>query len=491
MLSAILRRFSVARALRNLRLDDSGSVVTILVALPVLAGAVAIGVETGELYRIKRQMQSAADAAALAGSVDRAAGKSTTVITTDAQYEAQRNGFTNGSNTVVVTVNAPPTTGTNTTAPGAVEVIITKTQKFSLGAVLINWLGHSNNGFTIRARSVAAQGSTTTTTTSTTTTSEGCIIALTPNSEQGISINSFNNFGSDCSIMSNGTATGTGSSASIDLNTFNNASLASGDASNPARIWARGSFAKENFLSFSADDVKVNQTDSIVDPYSSLATPVPSGTTYTNYVEPSGSNVTLSPGSYVGGLRIQNKSNVYFTPGTYYIVNGDMIITSDNNVRCPSCGPSGSDMLGVTFVLTQSTGNNSDIGGVSITSENNVELNAPSTGPYQGVLFYQDRRAPAGTMTSGSRIFTVASLNNATLSGAVYFPQNRIDISSINNIGGSPTTGCTIWIGRYIKFSSYNNNYKGGCETYKTKPAGVTTTTTTTSSTTGRNKVME
>ena len=43
MLSAILRRLSVARALwRNLRLDDSGSVVTILVALPVLAGAVAI-----------------------------------------------------------------------------------------------------------------------------------------------------------------------------------------------------------------------------------------------------------------------------------------------------------------------------------------------------------------------------------------------------------------------------------------------------------------
>ena len=342
MLSAILRRLSAARALgRNLRLDDSGSVVTILVALPVLAGAVAIGVETGELYRIKRQMQSAADAAALAGSVDRAAGKSSTVITTDARYEAQRNGFTDGSNTVVVTVNAPPTIGTNATAPGAVEVIITKTQKFSLGAVLINWLGHTNDGFTMRARSVAAQGSTTTTntTTSTNTTTEGCILALTPNSEQGISISSFNNFGSDCSIMSNGTATGTGSSASIDMNTFNNATLASGDASNPARIWARGSFSKESYLSFSADDVKVNQTDSIVDPYSSLATPVPSGTPFNNYVEPNGSNLTLSPGIYYGGLSVTNKSNVYFTPGTYYIANGDLIIRSDNNVSVPELWP--------------------------------------------------------------------------------------------------------------------------------------------------------
>ena len=96
-------------------------------------------------------------------------------------------------------------------------------------------------------------------------------------------------------------------------------------------------------------------------------------------------------------------------------------------------------------------------------------------------------------MTSTTKIFTVASLNNATLSGAVYFPQNRIDISSINNIGGN----CTIWIGRYIKFASYNNNYKSGCATYGTTPAGVSTTTTTTTNqsvstttTTTANKVV-
>src|SRR5260370_16570915 len=99
MLSAFLRRLSAARALwRHLRFDDSGSVVTILVALPVLAGVVAIGVETGELYRIKRQMQSAADAAALAGSVDRAASFSNTLITTHPHYQPHPNRFLNRSN---------------------------------------------------------------------------------------------------------------------------------------------------------------------------------------------------------------------------------------------------------------------------------------------------------------------------------------------------------------------------------------------------------
>ncbi len=67
MLSAILRRFSAVRSMwRRFGLNDSGSVTTFLIAIPVLAGTVAIGVETGQLYRVKRQMQSAADDAALA-----------------------------------------------------------------------------------------------------------------------------------------------------------------------------------------------------------------------------------------------------------------------------------------------------------------------------------------------------------------------------------------------------------------------------------------
>ena len=147
-----------------------------------------------------------------------------------------------------------------------------------------------------------------------------------------------------------------------------------------------------------------------------------------------------------------------------------------NNVTCPTCTTNN----GVAIVLTQTTGNNADIGGVRITSDNNISLNArgqTNTGAYAGVLFYQDRRAPDGTMTSTSKIFTISSLNTVTLNGAIYFPNNRIDISSINN-AGSGANGCTIWIGRYIKFSSYNNNYIGGCAAIGVSPRHHTTPTT-------------
>jgi Flp pilus assembly protein TadG len=457
--------------------DEAGSTLALLAVLPVLAGAVAIGVETGQLYRVKRQMQSSADAAALAGAVDRIAGKTNTVIAATAQYEAQRNGFTNGSSNVTVTVNAPPTSGAQINTTGAVEVIITKTMGFSLGALLVNMAGGTSATFDMRARSVAAQG--TFSSTSSTTSYEGCMVALTTANEQGVNFTSFNNFTSDCTIMSNGGATGSGSSASINISGFNSATI--------ANVWTRGSYSVSayNSVTPTPSNALTNRSDYAVDPYASLGAPTlpAGGCTYTNYSAPAGSSITLTPGVYCGGLTVTNNNNVYFRKGTYYIANGDLVIQSDNNVSCIDCAASGGKTTGTTFVLTQTTGNNADIGGVSITSQNNVSLNAPSdddTNPYKGVLFYQDSRATAGTMTSSSKIFTVASLNNATLSGAIYFPKNRIDISSVNNFGGNASTGCTIWVGRYIKFSAFNNNYKGGCATYGTQPVGIQTTTATT-----------
>ena len=274
----LARTLSVALTkVRSFRRNEDGSVLAYMVVLPVIAGALAIGVETGELYRVKRQMQSAADDAALAGTIDSLAGASLTTIAADARYEAQRNGFTNGSGTISVAVNMPPTSGPNVATPNAVEVVISKTQNLTFGAVLNSWLGRTSNGYALTARSVAARTtiSTTQTTTDTTTTTNpvGCLVALTPNNEQGISISSFNNYTGDCAIMSNGTATGTGSNASINISSFNNFNL----SGSGGIIWTRGSLSASSYNSMTPapSAAKTNQSTSIVDPYANLATPSP------------------------------------------------------------------------------------------------------------------------------------------------------------------------------------------------------------------------
>ena len=481
-----------SRAFRSARLtwqrllkDERGSVLAFFVAIPVVAGTVAVGVETGQLYRTKRQMQGAADAAALAATIDKMNGGTNTSATAAALYEAQRNGFQNGVGGVTVTVNSPPTSGSNVSTANAVEVVVTKPSKFALASVLSS---SSGSTFTMTTRSVAAQSSATSTTTTTTSVSslDGCLVALTPAAEQGVSFTSFNNFTSDCVVYSNGTSTGTTSTtASVYMANFNNATMKS--------VYTRGSFTTEFYNHvYLTNAAQQNQATSIIDPYASLPTPSPGTCSHTNYSKSSMSALTVSPGTYCGGLSVSSINNVSFTPGIYYIANGDLYITSVNNVTCPTCTANN----GIAFVLTQTTGNNSDIGGVRISSDNNISLNASAANQaspplYAGVLFYQDRRVPNGTMSSTSKIFTISSLNTVTLTGAIYFPNNRIDISSINN-SGSTTNGCTVWIGRYIKFSSYNNNYVNGCAAIGVTPPGVITTTTTTSSTTtNRGKVLE
>ncbi|HYC63660.1 MAG TPA: pilus assembly protein TadG-related protein, partial [Reyranellaceae bacterium] len=316
--------------------------VAFLVAIPVLAGTLAIGLETGQLYRVKRGMQNAADAAALAGAIDRIAGKTNDVITTTANFEAQRNGFTNGAAGVVVTVNAPPTSGAHVATTGAVEVIITKQMSFSFGAVIHNWMGQTASGFNMRVRSVAAQSTSSTSTTS----NEGCLVALTTNAEQGISFTSFNNFDSDCTLVSNGSSTSNNSSASVYVASFNHATLRS--------VWSRGSLYKASYNSFTLTNAaQLNQESYAIDPYASLANPSPGTCTYNPFSAPGGSSITLSPGTYCGGLTVSGYNNVYFTAGTYYIANGNLSITSSNNVTCSNC----TGGAGVTFVLTQTTNN--------------------------------------------------------------------------------------------------------------------------------------
>ncbi|HLM16071.1 MAG TPA: pilus assembly protein TadG-related protein, partial [Reyranella sp.] len=312
-----------SRAFRSARLtwqrllkDERGSVLAFFVAIPVVAGTVAVGVETGQLYRTKRQMQGAADAAALAGAIDKVNGGTNTSATAAALYEAQRNGFQNGVGGVTVTVNSPPTSGANVSTANAVEVIVAKPGSFALAKVLSSALG---NSFTMTSRSVAAQSSVTSSTSTTTSVSsrDGCLVALTTAAEQGVSFTNFNNFTSDCVIYSNGTSTGTTSStASIYIGSFNHVTVKG--------LYSRGAITTTNPVTYnpSSGSAQPNQATAIVDPYASLPTPSPGACSYTNYSQSSMSSLEVWPGTYCGGLQISSINNVYFRPGTYYVANG-------------------------------------------------------------------------------------------------------------------------------------------------------------------------
>jgi len=85
-----------ASLLRRLFHDKRGlSAVTVAVSLPVLFGVAGLGIDTGLWYTIKRQNQSAADAAALSAAYEVIASNTNvaTNLTPAASQAATRNNY--------------------------------------------------------------------------------------------------------------------------------------------------------------------------------------------------------------------------------------------------------------------------------------------------------------------------------------------------------------------------------------------------------------
>lgn len=126
--------------------DESGQVMVFtLLAMTVLCGFMALAIDVGTLFRAKRNVQIAADAASVAGALAYAfPGK---VSVTQAAYNAASvNGVTDSSD---VTVNPDPTDGYHT-GVGYIEVDISQPNPtFFMGMITG---GHSLN---VGARSVA------------------------------------------------------------------------------------------------------------------------------------------------------------------------------------------------------------------------------------------------------------------------------------------------------------------------------------------------
>jgi hypothetical protein len=143
------------------------------------------------------------------------------------------------------------------------------------------------------------------------------------------------------------------------------------------------------------------------DPFASLPDPnISKGVKFND--KPQG-KTTISPGTYTG-MDIQG--NVTMKPGVYYIDGGSFSVGSQANV-------SGD---GVTIIMTSSSAGTdaTTIASADMNGGATVNLTAPTSGTYAGVLFYQDRRA----LDSGSN--KINGNSSSKLQGAIYFPSQQL-----------------------------------------------------------------
>jgi hypothetical protein len=144
--------------------DESGqAMILTLLCMTILLGFVAFAVDIGTLLRSKRNLQIAADSAAVAGAAELNYGN----MTTAAQAAAAQNGVIVGTNGGAVAVNTPPSYGAYAGKPGYVEAIVTQTQPtffmnvFKIASQNVTtravaWNGGSSNGCVYVCRSSGA-----------------------------------------------------------------------------------------------------------------------------------------------------------------------------------------------------------------------------------------------------------------------------------------------------------------------------------------------
>ena len=394
--------------------DCSGTTATIFgLSLSALVGFAGLGTEVGNWYFTKRAMQGAADSAAYSAALAKGSGASTTVYASEAKSIAGTYNFVDGSNGVTVTVNNPPTSGSYTRDAAAVEVKISK----AIAVQLVS-LFHGSP-VTVQARAVARTNAT------------GCVLALDTGSvtdvtDSGSTTMNLNN----CSLYVNSPAS-------------NALSLSGGATINAYSANISGNYTTSGGSSLTTVDGTHTGVSAQSDPYSDVPIPSYSGCNRTSYQLSSGS-ASISAGSspyvFCNGLTVSGGASLTLGPGVYIIDRGQFDISSSTVTATG----------GVTIVLTSSTGSN--YATATISGGSTATITAPTSGPTAGLAFFQDRNAPS----SGSDTFSGGSAQKIT--GAIYFPHQKVTFSGGSSSGGAACTQLIGWTITFSGSSTFNNN---------------------------------
>ena len=417
LLSAI-RACCVLPAWRSRR---GGVAIIVAITLVVLIGFVALGTEVVSLLMTSRQMQAAADLAALAAATARTLGYPT-AYANEAVALARDAGFVNGATnpTTTVAVNSPPVSGAYSGNAAAVQVVITQVRP-----MLLSGLSH-NAAYTLTTKATGLTGE-----------PGACVLALDGSVASAISAdNGYNIVLTNCGIAANSSSssairlTGGADLYASWLNVVGNISVSNGATVNISGATRTGGTAVAN-------------------PYAARVPPTPGGTCLNGALSSGGG--TLSPGTYCTGISAPG-GTVTLQAGTYVLKDSDFNVSGGATVNG----------TGVTIVLT-TTGTGANIGKVTINNNATVNLTAPTTGTLSGMVLFQDIRAPSTSISN----FTGAKA--ITLNGAVYFPNTTLNFVNGTSLGGA----CTQVIARMIYFAA-NTALSGNCTGYGTLPAGGT-----------------
>ena len=369
--------------------DESGqALVFMAVTMAVILGFTGMVVDVGQLHYAQSHLQAAADAAAVAGAleIDYCGGTSAcSAMQTASQGSLVENGLTgstlltqcapsSGAGLTLTLNNGPCSAGSAANDPNYgnanyVEAVVSEPQPSYFMPVL----GITSTKVTARAE--ATMGN-----------SPFCVDTL------GTSGTTFQNNGgtltASCGILVNST----GSSAFVASGgtiTASTISVSGGDQLNGATI----------------NPTPITSAPALPNPLSWVPTPTVGSCTFSSTFTVNTGTAILNPGTYCGGITLNGGAAV-LNPGLYILEGSGLQVN----------GGSLTGNNGVTFYFQS--------GSAVFNGSSSINLVAPTTGTYAGILFFQN---PSDTSTA-----TINGGSGSVFQGALYFPGAALQLNGGN-----------------------------------------------------------
>ena len=401
--------------IRKLIKDRRGNALAIACAcMPLVVGCAGLAVDTIQWTLWKRQLQRAADSAAIAGVYDRSSSAgSTTTVPATVDHDISVNLHTwMGLKSGYPVVDYPADSGV---MQWQVHVQLAVEQRLPFSSLFMS------SPPTIIANATAA---------SVPSGGDACVNAREPSaSKTGINITG--NAGiymPDCVMYSNSPSTNSaaaGGSSSVTAEAV--AGVGGIQESNNWHVDAYRPYSPQiddPFAGVTPSSSDMHCVGAVLDQDTNLAAAASSNTNCWSSLRVN-SGTTLNLDSYVNPMN-PNK--------TFYINGGDAFI--QGNLTCTGC----------TIVLTNldQTAASPTIGQFKVNAGSNVNMTAPTDGTFKGLAIYQDRRA-----TDSSPGNKINGNQSSIIQGAIYFPNSQLDYNGT----GTTSAICTEFVARRVIFS--------------------------------------
>ncbi|MER0238400.1 pilus assembly protein TadG-related protein [Fulvimarina sp. MAC8] len=392
--------------------DGSTSIIAALV-VPVLVAAIGFGVETGLWYAEQRGLQHAADVAVHAAALRKNSGADEATMRAAAHYVAAQSGFTVADD--VFRLDSPAVTGPHAGEEGTVELRVSITQERLFSAII------DDTPTVLGARAVARIDQQ----------SNACILALAPTASGAVSV------GGSTEITLDGCEIAANSNASDSFDMFGEASLTTGCIQTVGQAMTTGG------LDLTECESVREHAAPVSDPYRTVPEPALSGSCEKNNVGHPNKSTTLTPTeNHASGVKVMRfcdglaiKGPVKLEPGLYIVENGDVTMNGGASIE-------GS---GVTIYLT----NNARM---KLTGNGDVNLSAPTSGPYSGLLVF------GGRDQTGIE-HKIAGTTDSVMQGAIYLPASDVEYRGNSALSDA----CTQIIANTIDFNG-NSSLGAKCE---------------------------